>query len=169
MWLEKEDRPLANKGDTYISVIGASVCNESVASDAYRVGTEIARSGCVLVSGGLTGVMESSCKGAHESRGTVLAVVPSSDRSEANRYADFVIASGIGHARNLTVAATGDVVIAVGGEWGTLSEIGHARTMGREVVLLSSWILDHSDLDIVGLHTASTPKEAVQQAVALAK
>ncbi len=159
---------MADERETYISVIGASECNESVASEAYRVGTEIARSGCVLVSGGLTGVMEASCKGAHESRGTVLAVVPGGDRSEANRYTDFVIASGIGHARNLSVVATGDVVIAVGGKWGTLSEIGHARSLDREVVLLNSWILDHSDFDITGLHSASTPKEAVKQAVALA-
>ncbi len=153
---------------TYISVIGASDCDDSIAAVAHNVGAEIARSGCVLVSGGLSGVMEASCKGAHESQGTVLAVVPGSDRNEANRYADHVIASGIGHARNLAVVATGDVVVAVGGGWGTLSEVGLARSLGREVVLLNSWILDHNDLDVVGLHAAETAEEAVKRALTLA-
>ncbi len=159
---------MTNNGDIYISVIGASDCDEAVASVAHQVGAEVAGSGCVLVSGGLTGVMEASCRGAREAGGKVLAIVPGSMRSEANGYADYVVASGIGHARNLAVVATGDAIVAVGGKWGTLSEIGLARSLERQVVLVNSWSLDHEDFDVEGLHVASNAAEAVQLALTFA-
>lgn len=159
---------MAGEKETYISVIGSSECDKPVAEKAYEVGAEIAGSGCVLVSGGLTGVMEASCKGAHEANGRVIAIVPGTIRSEANRYADYVVASGIGHARNLAVVATGDVVIAVGGKWGTLSEIGLARGLDRQVVLLDSWSLSQSDLGTDGLHISKSAVSAVRMAIKLA-
>lgn len=151
----------------YVSVIGSESCDEEIASLAREVGAKLAEAGCLVVTGGLGGVMESASEGASEAGGTVIAVIPGTDRSAANPHADFVVCSGVGHARNLAVVASGDVVIAVGGEWGTLSEIGLARCLGHEVVLLSSWKLDHEHFRSSGLHPAKSAQDAVDLAMNL--
>ena len=122
-----------------ISVIGASEGSEEVLRDAEAVGRGIAEAGAVLVCGGLTGVMEAASKGASEAGGTVLAVLPTLSPADANPYVTHAVATGTGHARNLAVVASGEAVIAVGGEWGTLSEIAYARKLGRPVVAIQSW------------------------------
>ena len=124
-----------------ISVIGSSAGSEEILADAEAVGRGIAEAGAVLVCGGLTGVMEAASQGAAEAGGTVVGVLPTTDPADANHYVTHVVATGIGHARNLAVVASGDAVIAVGGEWGTLSEIAFARQLERPVVALQSWSL----------------------------
>jgi uncharacterized protein (TIGR00725 family) len=126
---------------TQISVIGSASCmqDSELALLAEEVGRRLAEAGAVLVCGGLGGVMEAASRGAAGAEGTVIGIVPSDSIEHANPHCTHVIATGIGHARNLAVVASGEAVIAVGGEWGTLSEIGFARRLGRGVVTLRSW------------------------------
>jgi uncharacterized protein (TIGR00725 family) len=149
-----------------ISVIGAAEGDPEILRDAEAVGRGIAEAGAVLVCGGLTGVMEAASKGAVEAGGTVLAVLPTLSPEDANPYATHAVATGTGHARNLAVVASGEAVIAVGGEWGTLSEIAYARKLGRPVVAIQSWTLrNHAGTDL-GIVEAETPEEAVRAALA---
>ncbi len=108
---------------------------------AEEVGRRLAEAGVTVVCGGGEGVMEAVSRGAAEAGGRAIGIVPGSFAAAANPYCTEVVASGIGHARNLAVVASGEAVIAIGGEWGTLSEIGHARAIGRTVVTLRSWEL----------------------------
>jgi uncharacterized protein (TIGR00725 family) len=113
--------------------------------------------------------MEAASKGATEAGGIVVGVLPTTSPAEANPYVTHAIATGIGEARNLAVVASGEAVIAVGGEWGTLSEIAHARKLGRPVVAMHSWTLRNragSDLGIVEVESAA---EAVSAAVSAAQ
>ncbi|HVY96048.1 MAG TPA: hypothetical protein VHA54_03710, partial [Solirubrobacterales bacterium] len=102
-----------------------------LATLAEEVGRRLGEAGVTVVCGGRGGVMEAAARGASEAAGEVIGVVQGHDVGEANPYCTHVVASGIGHARNLAVVSSGQVVIAVGGEWGTLSEIGFARAIGR--------------------------------------
>src|SRR4051812_48696389 len=113
--------------------------------------------------------MAAAARGAHEAGGTVVGILPGTDRTRANRWSDVTVVSGIGHARNLSVAASADVVVAVGGGWGTLSEIGLAGVLGRPVVTLAGWRLEHSASAPGELVHADTPAEAVEWAVELAE
>jgi uncharacterized protein (TIGR00725 family) len=126
-----------------VAVIGAGRCE--VGTDpwllAEEVGGGLAQAGLAVVCGGLGGIMEAACRGAAGAGGTAIGIVPGVAVEEANPYCTHVVATGIGHARNLAVVSSGDVVIAVTGEWGTLSEIGYARAIGRPVVTLQSWTL----------------------------
>jgi uncharacterized protein (TIGR00725 family) len=133
----------ARKRARQVAVIGAGRCE--VGSESWllaeEVGRRLAEAGAAIVTGGLRGVMEAACRGAAGAGGTAIGIVPGSSTEEANPFCTHVVASGVGHARNLAVVGSGDVVIAVTGEWGTLSEIGHARVIGRTVVTLQSWQL----------------------------
>jgi uncharacterized protein (TIGR00725 family) len=152
-----------------ISVIGGARDEDDVLDDAEQVGKRIAEAGAVLVCGGRTGVMEASSRGASEAGGTVLGVLPTTDHADANPYVTHVIATGVGQARNLAVVASGDAVIAIGGEWGTLSEIALARRLGRPVVAIQSWILRNRAGTDLGIVEAETPEQAVEAAVAAAR
>ncbi len=149
----------------YISVIGAGRCDEATARLAQETGRLIAGAGAVLVCGGMGGVMEAACRGAKSAGGTTVGILPSLDASGGNSWLDLRILSGIGHARNLAVAATGDTVIAIGGEFGTLSEIGLALKCGRTVIILAGWEISRDGEIPVGLLPASTPEEAVRLAL----
>ena len=149
-----------------ISVIGAAKGEPEILRDAEAVGRGIAEADAVLVCGGLTGVMEAASKGAAEAGGTVVAVLPTVTPEDANPYATHAVATGTGQARNLAVVASGQAVIAVGGEWGTLSEIAYARKLGRPVVALQSWILRNRAGTDLGIVEAETPEHAVEAAVA---
>jgi uncharacterized protein (TIGR00725 family) len=127
----------------YAAVIGPGRCDEKTASICHEVGRGLAAAGFTLVTGGEYGAMEEASRGAHEAGGTVVGLLPGTDRTRANRYSNVTVVTGIGHARNLCVVASADVVVAVGGEWGTLSEIGFAGVLGRPVVLLAGWRLQH--------------------------
>lgn len=149
----------------YISVIGASVCDAKTAALAEEVGRLIARAGAVLISGGLGGVMEASCRGAQAAGGRTLGILPGLSRDDGNPYLDYSICTGIGHARNLAVALSGDAVIAVGGEFGTLSEIGFAAKAGRRLILLVSWDIYRDGRTPEGVMVARTAEEAAQLAL----
>jgi uncharacterized protein (TIGR00725 family) len=152
-----------------VSVIGASRADGPILGLAEDVGRELALRGATVVCGGLTGVMEAVARGASEEGGTVIGIVPTTSRADANRYCTHVVATGIGYARNLAVVASGDAVIAVGGEWGTLSEIAHARQFGRPVVALTSWsVTGQAAMEGgPGIELAETAAEAVQTALRL--
>jgi uncharacterized protein (TIGR00725 family) len=145
-----------------LSVIGAGDAGAGEMALATRVGREIARAGCVLVCGGLGGVMEGACRGAREAGGRTVAILPGPDASAANPWAEVVIPTGLGHARNLLVVQSGIAVLALPGSWGTLSEIALARKIGRPVVDLGGWSY------VEGLARAGSPAEAVSLALRLA-
>ena len=141
-----------------IAVIGSGAEHEARAEEVGRL---VAERGCTVVTGGLGEVMAAACRGAKAAGGTTIAIVPGESRREANEWADHVVATGVGHARNLAVVASGDAVIAVGGQWGTLAEIGLARVLGRPVVVLDpGWELEGD-----GIEHAATPAEAVEVAL----
>lgn len=148
----------------HISVIGAGRATAELYAVAEEVGRLVAEAGAVLVCGGLSGVMAAAARGAQEAGGHTVGILPGHDRSEANTYIDCVVTTGMGHGRNLAVVSTGDVVIAVGGAYGTLSEIGLARAIGRPVVLLDSWRLQH-DEGTDGVFYATTPQQAITLAL----
>ncbi len=128
---------------------------------AEEVGRLLAEGGCTVITGGLGEVMAAAHRGAKAAGGTTIAILPGERRDDANPWAEHVVVTGIGHARNLAVAASGDAVIAVGGAWGTLAEISLAKTLGRVVVALAG------APDVDGVETAATPAEAVDLALRL--
>lgn len=150
---------------TYVSVIGAGTCDASTRAAAEEVGRLLAESGTVVVTGGMTGVMEAACRGAKSAGGLTVGILPGLDRGAGNPYLDFSVCTGIGHARNLAVAASGDAVIAVGGEFGTLSEIGLSLKTGKRVVSLGSWEVSRGGSKPAEVIAAATPAEAVQLAM----
>jgi uncharacterized protein (TIGR00725 family) len=155
----------------YIAVIGSGEANEEEARLAEAVGGAIGRAGAVLVCGGLGGVMEAACKGAKAAGGTTLGIVPGSDRNTANEFVDVVVATGIGESRNAIIVATADALIAVGGEYGTLSEIALALRAGKPVVGLATWGLVRPAIkpfkDRSGIVEATDPDDAVGTALGL--
>jgi uncharacterized protein (TIGR00725 family) len=146
-----------------IAVIGAGDAPEDLRELAFAVGREIAARGAILVCGGRGGVMEAAAHGARSAGGHTIGILPGYDRDGANPHIEFPIATGIGEARNVIVVASGDAVIALAGEAGTLSEIGHALKLGRPVVALRAW--PH----IPGLARAEDPAAAVTSALELAQ
>ncbi len=135
-----------------VSVVGSGAEWEAAAEEIGRL---LAERGCTVITGGLDEVMAAAHRGAKAAGGTTIAILPGERREDANPWADHVIVTGIGHGRNLAVAASGDAVIAVGGEWGTLAEIALARRLGRRVVALAG------APGVKGIETAATPAEAV--------
>ncbi len=122
-----------------VSVIGASSPDGQTLRLAYEVGRMVAKLPAVLICGGLGGVMESACKGAKEAGGRTVGIIPQVEKSFANPYVDVVISTGMGYARNVIVAYSGDVVVALPGQYGTLSEIGFALSVGKRVFGLGTW------------------------------
>jgi uncharacterized protein (TIGR00725 family) len=148
-------------GEPYVAVVGSGTASRELYEKAQEVGRLVAERRGTVVCGGRSGVMEAAARGATEAGGTAIGVLPDEDRKRANEYLSYSIATGTGHARNLAVVCSGDVVIAVGGEYGTLSEIGLALKVGRPVVALESWELGEH------VSVASSPEEAVGAAFGL--
>ena len=123
----------------YVSVVGGRQCSPEVYSEAEEIGRRIAGLPAVLVTGGLGGVMEAAAKGASEAGGTAIGIVPTENRDDGNPYLDHVIVTGIGQARNALVVLNGDLVIAVDGRHGTLSEMAMAIKYGKPVYGYKSW------------------------------
>ncbi len=140
-----------------ISVIGSGAAHEA---DAEEVGRLLASRGVTVVTGGLGEVMAAAARGARRAGGTTIGILPGESRAAANEWSEHVVATGVGHARNLAVVASGDAVIAVGGRHGTLAEIGFALTLGRRVVVLEPGPAAEGTL------RAATPAEAVELALA---
>ena len=152
-------------------MIGKGAADPGVDELALEVGERLATAGAVVVCGGLSGVMEAVARGAVSAGGTVIGIVPSTETRDANPHCTHVVATGIGHARNLAVVSSGDAVIAIGGEWGTLSEIAFARALGRFVVALQSWQVSGSGAmqGGPGIEIASEPDAAVELALQAAE
>lgn len=128
---------------------------------AHAVGTLLGERGCTVLTGGGGEVMGAASRGAKEAGGTTVGILPGESRLGASEWVDHAVVTGIGHARNLAVVASGDVVIAVGGSWGTLAEIAFARRLGRPVVILEpGWKLEGD-----GIERADTPERAVELAL----
>jgi uncharacterized protein (TIGR00725 family) len=141
-----------------VSVIGSGAEHEQRAEEIGRL---LAERGCTVVTGGGGEVMAGAARGAKAAGGTTIGILPGERHDDANEWIDHAVVTGIGHARNLAVAASGDVVIAVGGSWGTLAEIGFARRLGRRVVILDpGWELEGD-----GIERAGSPEEAVELAL----
>ena len=143
-----------------MSVVGSGEASGELYEKAREVGRLVAGRGGTVVCGGRSGVMEAAARGAAEAGGVAIGILPDVDRKEANEYLSYSVATGTGHARNLAVVCSGDVVVAVGGEYGTLSEMGLALKVGRPVVALMSWDLGEH------VAVASSPEEAVEAAFA---
>jgi uncharacterized protein (TIGR00725 family) len=141
-----------------IAVIGGSRPGRQALDMAIEVGRLVARSGAVLVCGGLGGVMEAASRGAREEGGLVIGILPGSIPADANPWVDVPIATGLGYTRNSLVVMNADAVVAVDGEYGTLSEIAYGLIHGKRVVGLGTW-------DIRGVTAAATPEEAVRLAL----
>ena len=152
-------------------MIGKGAPDEELAALAEEVGRGIAEGGGVLVCGGMGGVMEAASRGAREAGGDVLGIVPTEDPAAANPYVTHAVATGIGHARNLAVVASAGAVIAIGGEWGTLAEIGFARRLGRTVAALRSWTVSGAgEMESgPGIEAVADPAAAVEVALDAAR
>jgi uncharacterized protein (TIGR00725 family) len=138
-------------------VVGAGEAGSEQRESAEEVGRLLGERGAVLVCGGLGGVMEAACRGAKGAGATTLGILPGFDRAEANRYVDVAVATGMGEARNALVVRAADALIAVGGGFGTLSEVALALKTGKPVVGLGSFDLD-------GMVQAGSPAAAVEAA-----
>jgi uncharacterized protein (TIGR00725 family) len=140
-----------------IGVIGAGTVDGKTLKAAETVGRLIAKKGALLVCGGLGGVMEAAAKGAKAEGGTTVGILPQTEKESSNPYIDIPVATGFGEGRNVVIVRTADALIAVGGEYGTLSEIAFALKMGKTVVGLNTW-------DIKGVIKAANEEEAVERA-----
>jgi uncharacterized protein (TIGR00725 family) len=147
----------------YIAVIGAGDAAERQIAEAEAVGRGLASAGAVIVCGGLGGVMAAACRGAKSAGGTTVGMLPGTDRAAANEWVDIAIATGVGEMRNVLVVRAADAVVAIGGEYGTLSEVAFALKTGKPVVGLGTWTLDRNPDPIV---RAADPDEAVARALA---
>ena len=148
-------------GQRYVAVVGSGSVRGDLYQKAREVGRLVAEGGATIVCGGLSRVMEAAARGAAEAGGTVIGILPDEDRERQNEYLTYSVATGAGQARNLAVACSADVVIAVGGEYGTLSEIGLARKVGRPVVVVEGWDLGEH------VTAAGSPEKAVEAAFRL--
>jgi uncharacterized protein (TIGR00725 family) len=151
----------------FIGIIGGSEVPPEIALLAEEVGREIARRGAALVCGGLGGVMEAACKGASEAGGLTIGILPGESRRAANPYVQIPIVTGIGSARNVVVVKSSQVVIAVDGSYGTLSEIAHALQSGIPVIGLGTWSIAIGGKTDDQIIIAKSPKEAVDKAMEL--
>jgi uncharacterized protein (TIGR00725 family) len=152
----------------YVAVIGGSEASASERDAAEHIGRHIAEAGALLVCGGLGGVMEAACRGAKAEGGTTLGILPGRNRDDANRYVDIAVPTGMGEARNALVVGTADAVVAVGGEYGTLSEIALALRAGKPVVGLGTWELGRRGERDTGIVPATDPGAAARLALDLA-
>lgn len=144
-------------GNKVISVIGGHSCNKEVEQLAQNLGNKLAEVVDYLVSGGLSGTMEAVCQGFKAGGGVTIGIIPSYNKRDANPYVDIAIPTGLGLARNVLVAKAADVVVALPGEAGTLSEIAYCLQFGIPVISLQSW-------DIPGVIKVKTVDEAVAKA-----
>lgn len=148
-----------------IAVIGASKAGAEELKLAEAVGREIARQGAAVVCGGLDGIMEAACKGAAGAGGLTIGILPGEHRETANPYVKIPVVTGMGYARNAIVAKSGQAVIAIGGGYGTLSEIAYARQAGIPVIGLGTWQLSRQDIPDNSIAVADNAEDAVRLAI----
>jgi uncharacterized protein (TIGR00725 family) len=152
-----------------IAVVGAGTCDAALERAAEEVGQRVAEAGCLLVCGGLGGVMAAACRGAHRAGGTTVGLLPGDSREDANPWVSVALPTGLGELRNALVVRAADAVVAVGGEYGTLSEIALALKLGTPVVGLGTWQLKRPGRRGIdpGVREAHSPAAAVSLALEL--
>ncbi len=146
-------------------MIGAGICDAATYALAEEVGRELARRGATVVCGGLGGVMEAACRGAKSAGGRTVGILPGTSAHDANPFVDVPIVTGLGQARNAIVVRSGRAVIAIGGEYGTLSEIAFALKFGIPVIGLGTWQLAREGKIVPAIVEATSAKEAVEAAL----
>ena len=151
-----------------IGIIGAGQCDESTGGFAYRAGFAVARAGAVLYCGGLCGVMESASRGARDAGGVVIGILPGDDRSQANPWLTYSIPTGMGEARNSIVVRSSDVLIAIGGSYGTLSEIAFALKWQKPVAGIGTFHITDDLGHSAPIEYFDNPEDAVKWAVEIA-
>jgi uncharacterized protein (TIGR00725 family) len=149
-----------------VGVCGAGHCDTALAALAEAVGRQLATAGVALVCGGLGGVMAAACRGARAAGGITIGILPGADTADANPHVLVPIATALGEARNALIVRTADVVIAIGGEYGTLSEIALARKIGRVVIGLQTWDLGRDAAGEPHIVAVATAEDAVAEALA---
>jgi uncharacterized protein (TIGR00725 family) len=149
----------------YLAVIGGDPAPDDLLKVAEEVGSAIAERGAYLVCGGLGGVMEAACRGAKEAGGTTIGILPTADRGHANAYVDVAIPTGMGEMRNALIIRCADAVIAIGGEFGTLSEIGFGLKTGKPVVGIAAWELSKQGTFSDAIVRAGDARSAVDVAL----
>lgn len=150
-----------------MAVIGAGVCSDSEAATAEEVGRLLAEAGAVLLTGGRGGVMEAASRGAAQAGGLVVGILPGEDASQANPWVTLPVVTGLGEARNAVLMRTAQAVIAVGGEYGTLSEIAFALKFGRPVIGVHTWHAVDVSGQPLNIHRVATATDAVRSALHL--
>src|SRR4051812_14239758 len=150
----------------WIAVVGPGRADAREAALAEEAGAEIAGAGAVLVCGGLGGVMEAACRGARSRGGMTVGLLPGLDRGEANGWVQVAVPTGLGEARNALIVRAADAIVAVGGAWGTLSEIALGLRAGLPVVGLDTWELLRGGRAVEGIAAMNSPSEAVAEALA---
>lgn len=151
-----------------IGVIGGGSCSQDVAKIAEEVGEELALRGAVLICGGLGGVMEAASKGARKAGGLTIGILPGINAADANSHITIPIVTGMGEMRNVIIVKSAQALIAIEGEYGTLSEIGHALKNDVPVVGINTWELAKQGKVVDGIIIADDARDAVEKAVALA-
>ncbi len=152
-----------------IAVLGPNKCSKSEYELGLAVGKELARKDCVLICGGLGGMMEAAAKGAKSEGGMTVGILPNASADDANAYIDVPIPTGLGAFRNMLVVRSADAVIAIEGKYGTLSEIAFALRLGVPVIGLNTWTISKDGKTDPGIHVAKTPREAAEMAVQKAR
>jgi uncharacterized protein (TIGR00725 family) len=148
-----------------VAVCGPSEATDQEAGWAEEVGRGLAAAGAVVVCGGLGGVMDAVARGVRSGGGTVIGILPGETRAGASEHLSVAVPTGMGEARNAIIARAADVVVAIGGAWGTLSEIALARKMGTPVIGLGTWELDRRTDGVIMVQTA---EQAVRMALSAA-
>jgi len=156
---------VSGAGRVHVAVVGAARASTPECEAAEEVGRRIAEAGAVLVCGGLGGVMEAACRGARAVGGTTVGILPGTDRLAANPHVEIAVPTAMGEARNALVVGTADAVVAVGGEFGTLSEIALALKAGTPVIGLWTWELARRGEAVVGVIPAPGPERAAALAL----
>ncbi|RKX59919.1 MAG: TIGR00725 family protein [Thermodesulfobacteriota bacterium] len=144
-----------------IAIIGAGITDEETYELAYKVGKLLAQQGAIIYTGGLGGVMEAASKGAIEAGGITVGILPGSNAKDANPYIKIPILTDMGHARNIILVRSAEIVVAVSGGYGTLSEIAIALKMWKPVIGLKTWE------NISGVYYVNSPEEALEKIVEL--
>lgn len=152
----------------FVAVIGGRACSPEEWEAAEKVGRELARQGAAVICGGTGGVMEAACKGAASEGGITIGILPGETRQMANPYVNIPIITGMGYSRNVIVVKSAQAVIAIGGSFGTLSEIAHAVQSNIPVIGLNTWSLARNGQTDSTIVTANSPSEAVELALRLA-
>jgi len=148
-----------------VAVAGAGVASPDDERAAVQIGRLLAEAGCTVVCGGLGGVMAAACRGARAAGGTTVGILPGDDPAEANEWVSVAIPTGLGEARNALVVRAADALIAVGGEFGTLSEIALALKLGKPVIGLGTWRLERNGMSVDPIVRADDATHAVRLAL----